>query len=115
MRGWSVVLIFAGANILIGCGPTKRDEEVLKQDLFALRRSIDSYTMDRGKAPQSLDDLVHAGYLRAIPLDPITHKSDWVPVEDDSLQSVDQIAPGIADVHSASRVTARDGTAYSSW
>jgi len=115
MRGSAVVLIVAAAALLFGCGPTKRDEEVLKQDLFALRRGIDNYTMDKDKAPQSLDDLVHAGYLRAIPVDPITRKADWVPVQDDVLKSVNQMATGIADVHSASDKTARDGTTYSSW
>ena len=99
----------------LGCGSTKRDEQKLKQDLFTLRSSIDNYTMDRAKAPQSLVDLVQAGYLRAIPKDPITGKSDWVPVQNDSLFSVEQTEPGISDVHSASDKIARDGTAYSSW
>ena len=90
-------------------------ESVLKQDLFSLRSSIDQYTLDKEKAPQSLDELVQAGYLRVIPKDPITNQPDWVPVEDDSLMSADQSAPGISDVHSASQQTASDGTAYSTW
>jgi general secretion pathway protein G len=80
-----------------------------------LRRSIDNYTMDKAKAPQSLDELVSAGYLRNIPKDPITNHSDWVPVQDDSLMSADQSEPGISDVHSASQATACDGTVFSSW
>jgi general secretion pathway protein G len=91
------------------------NESVLKQDLFALRRSIDNYTMDKAKAPQSLDELVSSGYLRNIPKDPITNQPDWVPVQDDSLMSADQSEPGISDVHSASQGTASDGTAYASW
>ena len=90
-------------------------ESVLKQDLFSLRSSIDQYTLDKEKAPQSLDELVQAGYLRVIPKDPITNQPDWVPVEDGSLMSADQTAPGISDVHSASQQTASDGTAYSTW
>ena len=110
-----ILLLCVTALLLLGCGPSKRDEEALKRDLFTLRRSIDNYTMDKGKAPQSLDDLVHAGYLTAIPVDPITHKADWIPMHDDVLKSVNQMATGIADVHSASDKTARDGTTYSSW
>jgi len=90
-------------------------ESVLKQDLFSLRSSIDQYTLDKEKAPQSLDELVSSGYLRVIPKDPITNAPDWVPVEDDSLMSADQTAPGISDVHSASPNTSSDGTPYSSW
>ena len=90
-------------------------ESVLKQDLFVLRSSIDQYTMDKAKAPQSLDELVSAGYLRKMPVDPITNQADWVPVQDDSLMSADQSEPGIMDVHSASQNTASDGTAYSAW
>lgn len=90
-------------------------ESVLKQDLFTLRHSIDQYTLDKQKAPQSLEELVSANYMRSIPRDPITGQQDWVPVQDDSLMSADQTEPGINDVHSASQGTASDGTAYSSW
>ena len=91
------------------------NESVLKQDLFSIRRSIDNYTMDKAKAPQSLDELVSSGYLRNIPKDPITGQTDWVPVQDDSLLSADQTEPGISDVHSAAQGNASDGTAYASW
>src|SRR5947209_7465522 len=91
------------------------NESVLKQDLFSIRRSIDNYTMDKAKAPQSLDELVSSGYLRNIPKDPITGQTDWVPVQDDSLLSADQSEPGISDVHSAAQGNASDGTAYASW
>src|SRR3954468_3684748 len=93
----------------------RANESVLKQDLFSLRSSIDNYTMDKAKAPQSLDELVSSGYLRKIPVDPVTGQQDWVPVQDDSLFSADQTEPGISDVHSASDKIASDGTAYSSW
>src|ERR1700761_7797101 len=51
-------------------------EAVLKEDLYTMRRAIDSYTVDKEKAPQSLDDLVQSGYLKSIPIDPITHRTD---------------------------------------
>jgi general secretion pathway protein G len=92
-------------------------EAVLREDLHVLRNAIDSYTNDKDKEPQSLDDLVSAGYLKAIPKDPITQSSDsWVPVMDDnSNPSSDQDEPGITDIHSGSDQAAGDGTKYSDW
>ena len=91
-------------------------ETVLREDLYTLRSSIDQYTLDKQKAPQSLQDLVEAGYIKQIPKDPITNSRDsWVPVTDDSLMSPDQTQPGIMDVHSGSDASATDGTAYSTW
>lgn len=91
-------------------------EAVLKEDLHVMRDAIDSYTMDKGKAPQSLDDLVQAGYLKSIPTDPITHSKDtWVTNTDDTLESIDQSEPGINDVHSGSQELGSDGQMYSTW
>lgn len=91
-------------------------EAVLKEDLHAMRTAIDSYTVDKQKAPQTLDDLVQAGYLKSLPVDPFTHRSDtWVPVQSDSLSTVDQTEPGIDDVHSGAQQTASDGTSYNTW
>ncbi len=90
-------------------------ESVLKDDLFTMRSVIDQYTLDKQKAPQSLDDLVSAGYLKTIPKDPMTNTSEWQTVQEDSLMSVDQQEPGIVDVHSTSNATSSDGSAYSSW
>jgi general secretion pathway protein G len=91
-------------------------EAVLKEDLHVMRQAIDSYTMDKERAPQSLDDLVQSGYLKTIPQDPMTHtNSTWTTVTDDSLQSVDQTAGGVGDVHSGSGETGTNGEAYSSW
>jgi general secretion pathway protein G len=90
-------------------------EAVLRQDLFTLRQVIDQYTLDKQKAPQSLDDILQAGYLKRIPADPMTGQSNWEVVQEDVLQAPEQQEPGISDVHSASSATASDGTAYSSW
>ena len=91
-------------------------EAVLKEDLHVLREAIDSYTMDKQKAPQSLDDLITDGYLKAIPEDPMTHsKETWVTDTSDSLHSVDQTDPGIVDVHSGSEQSSSEGTAYNTW
>ena len=89
-------------------------EAVLRNDLFELRKLISQYTLDKQKAPQSLDDLVPA-YIKIIPKDPITNETNWETVQEDVLLSVDQQDPGITDVHSASGATASDGTAYNTW
>jgi general secretion pathway protein G len=91
-------------------------EAVLKEDLHVMRQAIDSYTMDKEKGPQSLDDLVQAGYLKEIPTDPMTHSSStWVTATSDVLESVDQSDPGINDVHSGSDQQGSNGQPYSSW
>jgi general secretion pathway protein G len=91
-------------------------EAVLKEDLRIMRTAIDSYTMDKQKAPQSLDDLVQDGYLKVIPKDPMTEsRESWVTDVSDSLHTLDQTDPGIDDVHSGSQETGADGQPYSTW
>jgi len=91
-------------------------EAVLKEDLHVLRAAIDSYTMDKQKAPQSLDDLLQDGYLRSIPEDPFTRTKDtWVTDTSDAMHSLDQTDPGIVDVHSGSLELGSDGQPYSTW
>jgi general secretion pathway protein G len=91
-------------------------EAVLKEDLHVLRQQIDAYTNDKEKAPQSLDDLVSAGYMKTIPEDPMTHSNTtWVTTTDDSVQSLDQTDSGITDVHSGSSEQGGDGRPYSEW
>ncbi|HXC96155.1 MAG TPA: prepilin-type N-terminal cleavage/methylation domain-containing protein [Edaphobacter sp.] len=92
-------------------------EAVLKEDLHVMRQAIDSYTVDKQKAPQSLDDLVQSGYLKVMPVDPFTHRSDtWMPSQDDTVMSLDQTdSGGINDVHSGSQDTSTDGSSYNTW
>jgi len=90
-------------------------ESVLRSNLSTLRNVISQYTLDKQKAPQSLDDIVTGGYLRQIPVDPMTRLPNWEVVQEDIMLAVDQQEPGITDVHSTSNGTASDGTAYSSW
>jgi general secretion pathway protein G len=89
---------------------------VLKEDLHVMRTAIDSYTMDKQKAPQSLDDLITDGYLKEVPKDPFTYSKDtWVTDTSDSLHSVDQTEPGIDDIHSGSQEIGSDDQPYSTW
>ena len=90
-------------------------ESVLRDDLFTMRSVIDQYTLDKQKAPQSLDDLVSAGYLKMVPKDPMTNEREWEVQQEDTLMAVDQQEPGIVDVHSTSNGTSSEGTAYSTW
>jgi general secretion pathway protein G len=91
-------------------------EAVLKEDLHVLRGAVDSYTMDKQKAPQSLDDLLQDGYLKTIPEDPMTRSTTtWITNTSDALHSLDQTDPGIDDVHSGSDEVGSDGQPYSSW
>lgn len=90
-------------------------ENQLRADLSQLRTAIWRYTLDKQKAPQSLDDLRVAGYIDRIPDDPITREPNWEVIDDEYLLSADQQDPGISDVHSASSAIATDDTAYSSW
>jgi len=92
-------------------------EAVLKEDLHTLRDAIDAYTYDKQKAPQSLDDIVQSGYLKALPVDPFTQRSDtWIPAQSDSYTSIDETQTGgIDDVHSGSQQVSTEGTTYSTW
>ena len=91
-------------------------EAVLRDDLFTMRQTIDQFTLDKQRAPQSLQDLVEAGYLKEIPTDPFTNSKDsWAVTQEDVMQSIDQSQPGITDVHSGATQTGTDGRPYSEW
>jgi general secretion pathway protein G len=89
-------------------------ETVLKDDLFRMRMLIDQYAADKGKLPQSLEDLVSSGYMRDIPTDPITDQKDWSLVTGDDPSSSEG-GSGIIDVHSTSGEVSTEGTPYSEW
>ncbi len=90
-------------------------ESVLRQNLDTLNKLIEQYRLDKRESPQSLDDLVTAGYLHQIPTDPVTGKADWVTESEDMQNALDPQQPGISRVHSASTGTALNGEAYNSW
>ena len=113
----SIMLILISiAAPLYSTSIVRAREAVLRQDLFTLRSLINQYTQDKQKAPQALDDLVTAGYLKQIPKDPFTNSNTtWQVEQEDVLLSLDQSEPGISDVHSGSNATGSDGTPYSQW
>lgn len=113
----SIILILVSIAVpMYEQSVVRAKEAVLRQDLKTMRDQIDNYTMDKEKAPQSLQDLVDAQYMRMIPKDPFTGSAEtWQVENSDTFQSLDQTEPGISDVHSGSSMTGSDGTAYSSW
>jgi len=91
-------------------------ETVLKQNLFSIRICIDEYTYDKGKAPQSLQDLVTEGYLKQIPVDPMTGTNQtWRIINEDAATTVNQTEPGIFDIRSGSEKKSLEDTPYSEW
>jgi general secretion pathway protein G len=92
-------------------------EAVLKEDLHTMRSAIDSYTYDKQKAPQDLNDLVQSGYLKELPVDPFTQRRDtWIAGQSDSFVSLDETqSGGIDDVHSGSQQVSTEGTTYNTW
>jgi general secretion pathway protein G len=89
-------------------------EAVLRDDLYKMRSLLDQYAADKQKLPQSLDDLVTAGYMRELPVDPITGQKDWTVITGDDPNSTSS-EQGVTDVRSASPDTSSEGTPYSEW
>jgi general secretion pathway protein G len=125
-RGYTLielVIVMAIISILVSIAVPlyqksllRTKESLLKNNLFTLRTVIDEYTFDKKKAPQQLQDLVNDGYLRAVPIDPLTgNNQSWRLVMEDALSMVDQTQPGIFDVRSGSDLKSLEGTAYSEW
>jgi len=118
-----LMIVISIILILIGIAAARYDryverskEAVLKTDLRTMRDAIDNYTLDKQAAPQSVEDLAQAGYLREVPTDPMTHAKDWVPQFDSVVLSPDQTSTGMVNVHSNSnRVSRFEGTPYSEW
>jgi general secretion pathway protein G len=115
----SIMLILVSIAVPNFTSSVKRSREaVLRQNLFTLRDLISQYTLDKQKAPQSLDDLVQAGYLKQIPRDPMTNEADWQveQIDDQTTFSPDeQDEGGIDDVHSNSPQNGTDGRPYNTW
>jgi general secretion pathway protein G len=113
----AIIGIIAGiAAAQMRTAPQRAKEAVLKEDLFAIRDVIDQYFADKGKYPESLDALIEEGYLRKIPVDPITGSEEtWQTVQAEATDEDTEGAGGIIDVKSGADGTALDGTRYQDW
>jgi general secretion pathway protein G len=110
-----ILILLSVAMPIYSHSLTRKREENLRQNLETLNKVIVQYTLDKQKAPKSLEDLVEAKYIKTVPED-ITGSTDtWQVDEDETIMSLEQTEPGITGVHSGSNQTASDGTAYSSW
>jgi general secretion pathway protein G len=92
----------------------KARETLLKENLRTMRKYIDEYEADREKLPDTLDDLVSSGYLREVPIDPVTGEKDWVTETGESTLSREG-SQGIVNVHSNAPGQGSDGKAYSEY
>ena len=111
-----IAVLMAVAIPIYSRSIARAKESVLKNNLFTLRTVIDEYTYDKQKAPQSLEDLVSDGYLRQVPIDPMTGTADtWKVIMEDATNTVSQTEPGIFDVLSGSDKTSLEGNPYSDW
>jgi general secretion pathway protein G len=126
IRGFTLLELMIVISIIailatIGAGRYEQSiirahEAALHQDLFVMRNAIDQYTLDKEAAPNSLDDLVSAAYLREVPTDPMTRQKEWNTASDELVLSPEQTSEGITDVHSTSdKISPFENTPYSSW
>jgi len=90
-------------------------EAQLRRNLATLNEVIQQYSLDKKQAPQSIDDLVQAGYLKTIPNDITGTNTTWETDQEDPEKAWNPDQPGIAGVHSGSKENSLDGSAYSTW
>jgi general secretion pathway protein G len=113
----ALIVILAGIGMTVYGNSVQRSKEaVLKEDLFRMRDAIDQYYADKNKYPGSLEDLVSEKYLRAVPVDPFTQKSDsWQTTTSEPDPGNPSLESGISNVKSGSEQTGLDGTRYADW
>jgi len=125
-RGFTLIelmIVMAIVTILVGMAVPiyqksilRAKESVLRNNLFTMRTQIDEFTYDKQKAPQTLQEMVTEGYLRSVPVDPITGSADtWKIIMEDASTTASQSQPGIFDVRSGSPKTSLEGTPYAEW
>ena len=110
-----ISLLVLAAAFVGGCSTRSERQRILNQNLMMMRQAIDSYTLDKEQAPQSLQALVDGHYLKGLPTDPLTQKKDWVPQFGDVVLSTEQSSTGVVDVHSASSKVDSNGVPYNEW
>jgi general secretion pathway protein G len=120
-----IIIVFTLIGILVGLALPeykyslrKARETVLKTDLYEFRKLINQYYNDKSKYPPSLKTLVDDGYLRLMPIDPMTRSAEtWVEIREQP--NYEELLPGvemgIIDVQSGSEEKALDGTVYNTW
>ena len=111
-----ILIVVSISSPLYMTGIVRAREAVLRDDLFTLRALIDRFTLDNGRAPARLEELVEGGYLGRLPTDPFTGSNEtWQEQKEDAPLSPTQTGLGIVDVHSGSDLVSLEGTPYSTW
>lgn len=83
--GWVLIGLGVIGLLFFGIGresirvSQRERDAILRTDLRTIQDAIHNYTLDKHRRPKFLQDLVYAGYLRTIPVDPMTGKMDWLP------------------------------------
>ena len=113
----AIIVVLATISMVMYANSVQRGREaVLKENLFRMRDAIDQYYADKGKYPESLEDLVSAAYLRRVPVDPVTDSAEtWQLVQAEPDPNDLTAEPGVYDVKSGSEGTALDGSKYADW
>ena len=113
----SLIVLLASIGLVMYQNSVQRGREaVLKEDLFRIRDAIDQHYADKGKYPASLEDLVSAGYLRKVPVDPMTQSADtWQTVQAEPDPANLTVEPGIYNVRSGAEGEALDGSKFTEW
>lgn len=118
-----LIVVMAVLGILVAYAlPAYQDsvlrarEAVLKEDLQRMRDSFEQYLTDKGTYPEALDDLVRDGYLRSLPVDPLTGSDETWETEVAPWMMVDQGQPaGIWNVFSGADGDGLNGVPYKEW
>lgn len=113
----SLIVVLATISLATYRNSVQRGREaVLREDLYRMRDAIDQHFADKGKYPASLDDLVSAGYLRTIPVDPMTQSATtWQTIQAEPDPANQTAEPGVYNVKSGAEGQALDGTNFSDW
>jgi len=113
----SLIVVLATISLATYHNSVQRGREaVLKEDLYRMRDAIDQHFADKGKYPTTLEDLVSAGYLRAVPVDPITQSATtWQTIQAEPDPTNPTTEPGVYNVKSGAEGEALDGSKFSEW
>ncbi len=125
-RGWTLIELLVVLSLIMILASLamnnyrmsirNAEEAALKSNLYRMRDAIDQYYADKGNYPASIQALVSDGYMRAVPMDTITHSTEtWTTVPAEADQSKPTSDPGIYDVKSGSDAMASNGTRYADW
>ena len=113
----TIVLALVGAILLLGgCATKHRQEDALRNTLKLFRAVMNNFALDHNRGPESLQELVSAGYLEQLPVDPMTGRRDtWITVVEPRDLKNPNSGTEVVALHSGSTRIGSNGLPYSSW